>query len=96
MQWYFDQYFQQGEDRETPRHCLVRYPVTTLKQLVITAGFDPLQDEGKRYVERLQVLGIPTVHHHFENMTHAFLNLEQLVLPNCEQTYRCIARFLNH
>ncbi|PSW15442.1 alpha/beta hydrolase [Photobacterium rosenbergii] len=95
MQWYFDQYFQQGEDRRDASPLFSALPSNHPETIVITAGFDPLQDEGKRYVERLQVLGIPTEHHHFENMTHAFLNLEDLVPPNCEQTYRYIANFLN-
>lgn len=95
VQWYFDQYFQQGEDRREASPLFSALPSNHPATMLITAGFDPIQDEGKRYFERLQLLGIPSVHHHFENMTHAYLNLEDLAPNDCEQTYRYIDSFLN-
>lgn len=95
MQWYFDQYFQPGEDRREASPLFSALPSNHPATMLITAGFDPIQDEGKRYFERLQLLGIPSVHHHFENMTHAYLNLEDLAPSDCEQTYRYIDSFLN-
>ena len=95
VQWYFDQYFQQGEDRLEASPLFSALPSNHPATMLITAGFDPIQDEGKRYFERLQLLGIPSVHHHFENMTHAYLNLEDLAPNDCEQTYRYIDSFLN-
>ena len=41
--------------------------------LLITAGFDPLVDEGRAYAERLAAEGVPTVYREFPDMVHGFL-----------------------
>ncbi|MBF0233067.1 MAG: alpha/beta hydrolase [Desulfamplus sp.] len=62
--------------------------------LVITAQFCPLRDEGFAYVERLKKAGIHVEHLHFDNMIHAFLNMESLVPDECENVYKRIGDFL--
>ena len=42
---------------------------------VITAGFDPIRDEGIRYADRLSEDGVETEHLHYEEMIHAFVSL---------------------
>ncbi|MGR5063435.1 alpha/beta fold hydrolase [Photobacterium sp. DNB22_13_2] len=95
IQWYFDQYFQQEKNRKKASPLFGTLPSNHPATILITAGFDPIQDEGKRYIERLKMLGIHSVHYHFSNMTHAFLNLEDLTPDSCEQVYCHIAEFLN-
>lgn len=46
--------------------------------LVITAGFDPLRDEGEQYAERLRAAGVAVDHRRMDAMTHAFVNLNAL------------------
>jgi len=43
--------------------------------LVITAGFDPLLDEGRAYAERLAREGVKTAYREYPDMVHGFLLL---------------------
>ncbi|MFC7222458.1 alpha/beta hydrolase [Halalkalicoccus sp. GCM10025322] len=42
---------------------------------VLTAGFDPLRDEGREYADRLESVGVPVEHHEYEGMIHGFVSL---------------------
>jgi len=46
---------------------------------VITAGFDPLRDEGVAYVERLLEAGVRSAHIHYPNQIHAFFSMSHLL-----------------
>jgi len=41
--------------------------------VLVTAGFDPLLDQGEAYARRLMEAGVPTVYRTYDNLTHAFL-----------------------
>ena len=49
--------------------------------LIITAGFDPLRDEGKAYAEMLQKNGVKVDYKEYPSLIHGFLNFT--IAPEC-------------
>lgn len=47
--------------------------------LVITAGHDPLRDEGVEYGERLAAAGVPVEHECYEGTIHGFMNMGRVL-----------------
>ena len=47
--------------------------------LVITAGFDPLRDEGEAYVQKLRAAGVTVDHLSFGGMIHGFVPMGKLI-----------------
>ncbi|WP_440874912.1 alpha/beta hydrolase [Thalassotalea sp. PLHSN55] len=90
IQWYFDNYFRGGQSRieASPLYNIHnKIPPT----MIITAGCDPLRDEGRAYYQALQNAGIVVEHHHFEGMIHAYMLLDSLVSDECQKTYQLIS-----
>ena len=56
---------------------------------VITAGFDPLCDEGHAYAEKLLAAGVTTTYECFEGMVHGFIGMGGLVATANHGVYRC-------
>ncbi|MGD6737819.1 alpha/beta hydrolase [Photobacterium leiognathi subsp. mandapamensis] len=94
MDWYFSNYFQHNEDRRQASPVWGPYSMGLPETLMITAEFCPLKDEGKAYVEALRKQEVNVEHVHFEQMIHAFLNMENITKKECEQAYQAIATFL--
>jgi len=46
---------------------------------VLTAGFDPLRDEGEAYASRLEAAGVPTAYRCHESMIHGFVSITGLI-----------------
>lgn len=42
---------------------------------VLTAGFDPLRDEGRAYADRLEEAGVPVTRFEYDDMIHGFLTM---------------------
>lgn len=75
--WYFDQYLPFAGDRHLPRASpLFEDDLTPLPHtLVVTAEFDPLRDDGERYVERLQQAGVTVELWRYAGMIHGFFQM---------------------
>jgi len=61
--------------------------------LVITAGFDPLRDEGEAYAAALQEAGTPVTLRRFDGLVHGFANMTG-VSPVCRGAVVEIASML--
>jgi acetyl esterase len=76
MEWYTGHYLPEGEDRADPLRSPLLSPrlSESAPALVVTAGFDPLRDEGEAYVEALQRAGVPVLLRRFSGLFHGFIN----------------------
>jgi acetyl esterase len=76
MAWFFDHYVHHGSLRESPEVSPLRAPDLSglPPAVVVTAGHDPLLDEGLAYIGRLRQAGVPVTHRHYGDMTHAFFS----------------------
>ncbi|MBF0241990.1 MAG: alpha/beta hydrolase [Desulfamplus sp.] len=104
IEWYFEQYFQDfeggkdiqsSEKRKSASPLFMEITPNMPDTLVVSAQFCPLRDEGFEYVKRLKQAGIYAENLHFDNMIHAFLNMEILVPDECKRVYEKIGNFLN-
>ncbi len=66
---------------------LARSPAT----LVLTAGFDPLRDEGNRFAATLRHAGVPVVLQRADALVHGFLHLTGIV-PAAHEAVGAMAR----
>jgi acetyl esterase len=81
MQWFVAHYLRSAEDEADWRASPLR--AASFKglppALVITAGFDPLSDEGEAYADALSKAGVPVVLERFEGQIHGFLNMGRII-----------------
>ncbi len=64
------------EDRADPRLSPLRAQVSGVAPAhVVTAGFDPLVDEGDAYAAALSAAGVPVTHRREDGMIHGFVNM---------------------
>lgn len=77
MRWFWRHYLAAESDASNPLASPLRandlsgMPPAT----VITAGFDPLRDEGKAFADRLAAAGVAVNYRCYHDMIHGFLGL---------------------
>jgi acetyl esterase len=75
MVWFWGHYLNSDKDKTNPYACPAE--AGNLRglppALVVTAGFDPLRDEGETYAARLQDAGVKTECIRYEGVTHGFV-----------------------
>jgi acetyl esterase len=80
MRWYWKRYLSDDIDGANPYASPVRardlsgLPSAT----VITAGYDPLRDEGAAYAKRLREAGVSVTHENYPGMVHVFASFPNL------------------
>jgi acetyl esterase len=79
--WYAEQYLRSEADRRDVRASpfLAADLAAQPPAMVITAGFDPLRDEGHAYAERLHAAGVPVVDREYPGQIHAFVSLTKAI-----------------
>jgi acetyl esterase len=55
---------------------------------ILTAGYDPLRDEGRAYSDRLVAAGVPVLYECFEGMAHGFITMGGAVAAANHALYR--------
>jgi acetyl esterase len=81
MRWFSEQYLRGPEEignwKAAPLHAadLAGLPPA----FVLTAGFDPLCDEGRAYVRRLRNHGVAVQHRHVPGQIHGFLLMGRII-----------------
>jgi acetyl esterase len=81
IKWFRDHYLNGANDAHDWRASPAR--ATTLAGLppayVLTAGADPLRDEGDEYAQRLQQAGVAVTYRHFSGQFHGFFTMGKLL-----------------
>ncbi|MEP3890552.1 MAG: alpha/beta hydrolase [Hellea sp.] len=94
MRWYWEQYAP-GDLRSDPRASLAlsKIDARLTPATLITAGHDPLRDDGTAYAERLEAAGVSAVLHDFPGAIHGFASLFGIV-PLADEAIDCAGRAL--
>ena len=81
MEWFYERYIQRDIDQrnEYAAPLLARDLSGLPPATVITAGFDPLRDEGIEYAARLEEADGSVEHTHFEDMIHGFVSMKGVI-----------------
>jgi acetyl esterase len=76
MDWYELQFFGSSGDRRDPRASplLADELAGGPPALIVTAGFDPLRDEGEGYAHRLREAGVRTLLRRHDGYMHGFMH----------------------
>ncbi|MDR3507423.1 MAG: alpha/beta hydrolase [Caulobacteraceae bacterium] len=90
MDWFTACLFGDG-DKAHPQASVLLHPSLEglPPALVVTAGFDPLKDEGRAYAEKLTVAGVTVEHREYARFIHGFYNMAGIspaVAPVVQET----------
>ncbi|HEV8143544.1 MAG TPA: alpha/beta hydrolase [Methylomirabilota bacterium] len=81
MRWFFDHYLassdQAADWRVSPLRA--RSLAGVAPALVVTAGFDPLRDEGEAYAQALRAAGVSVDYICYGGMIHGFVPMGRLI-----------------
>jgi len=81
IEWFQVHYLKGAADRDDWRASPLRAPSLegAAPAYVMTAGFDPLRDEGQAYASALDAAGTPLRQRRFSGQIHGFLTLDKVI-----------------
>jgi acetyl esterase len=80
MIWFRDQYIGAAGDPADWRLSPLRADLTGVAPaFVLTAGYDPLCDEGIAYAAALDAAGVQTAHLHWPTQVHGFITMGRMI-----------------
>ncbi len=81
MRWFFGHYLAREEQGREPYASPLRAASLAglPPALVITAGCDPLRDEGEAYAARLRDAGVSVTHIRYPGMFHGFFRMTRIL-----------------
>ena len=91
--WFYQAYFTKDDDvtewQASPinAHSLAGLPPA----FILSAGFDPLQDENKSYAYKLETAGVEVIHSHYPDMIHGFVTMPGILTRAREALRECAA-----
>ena len=96
IEWFFEHYFGNARPFTDPRAIPSLYKDYTglPPALIITAGYDPLRDEGAEYADTLATAGIPVDYECCEGTIHGFMNMGRVLRSAHGRIRRRIASWL--
>jgi acetyl esterase len=79
--WYAEQYLAgEADKRDVRASPLLAADLTGQPPaMVVTAGFDPLRDEGRAYADRLRASGVDVLYREYAGQVHAFVLLTKAI-----------------
>lgn len=92
MRWFWGHYLAAEADGSNPlaSPLLAENHAGLPAATIITAGYDPLRDEGKAYADKLTAAGVPVTYRCFDDMVHGYLGFP-VPLTAADETYRLLA-----
>jgi acetyl esterase len=89
MKWFDDCYRPDGGDwRYAP---LLKSQKGMPPTLVVTAGLDPIRDQGRAYAAACVEAGVPTIFREAEGNIHGFINLRKAIPSSDRDIAGCVA-----
>lgn len=79
VRWFRGHYLHPDQDRREPSPWFWTDLAGSAPALVVTAGYDPLVDEGDAYARRLADAGVSVRHRPHPSLIHGFLSLAGVV-----------------
>lgn len=94
LNFYFSNYFQNGDDRRAASPLFGRFYPKMPRTLILAAEYDPLYSDASSYHRKLQEAGAESVYREIKSVVHPFLMLEDLCKDEVNGAYEFIGDFL--